>query len=444
MTDIETGGTDLAAGPDDADTVEEAATPALDERQSWQEADRRRIRRTRRTLVTILVVLIILLLVAFWGLAKLFQPLGTVATGEQAKGITWVHSIYGWGKAKDQQFTGPQGVAIGPDGTIWATTQAQHRVVGFNPDGSLAAMLYQGEIGKAQFPNAFGYPVAVAVDPAGLVYIADDVRNTVWVSTRDNRIVRSIYVPRPASVAVSSDRLVVGSASGFVIMTPTGQVLKVIGRQGKAVGQFQGVRGVSIGKDGTIYVVDQYNNRVSAYDKDGGRKWIVVTGLPGNEKPVKKSTLPTQGTAPAAMQIPGGMTIDGAGRLVIADPFGFDLTALNGRDGSLNAKYGAPGNVDGQFIYPSSVAYDSSRDWFAIADTGNQRVQIVRLPNSGGSAVSGANRAMSGWLRACLLPLLLLLLALVAGLIYRYMRRRKEARDAEAEKAAKSPQKAGS
>ena len=159
-------------------------------------------------------------------------------------------------------------------------------------------------------------------------------------------------------------------------------VLKVIGKQGKAVGQFQGVRGVSIGKDGTIYVVDQYNNRVSAYDKDGGRKWIVVTGLPGNEKPVKKSTLPTQGTAPAAMQIPGGMTIDGAGRLVIADPFGFDLTALNGRDGSLNAKYGAPGNVDGQFIYPSSVAYDSSRDWFAIADKGNQRVQIVRLPGS--------------------------------------------------------------
>lgn len=437
MTDTETGGADLATSP--ADSVEAAATAEPEERYDWQEADRRRIRRTRRTLVTILVVLIILLLVAFVGLAKLFQPLGKVATDKEALGVTWVRSIYGWGKAKDQQFQGPQGVAIGPDGTIWATTQAQQRVVGFNPDGSMAAMLYQGPLGTPQFPNAFGFPVAVAVDPAGLIYIADQVRNTVWVSSRDNRIVRSIYVPRPASIAVSGDRLVVGSASGFVIMSPSGQVIKVIGTQGKGKDQFQGVRGAAIGKDGTIYIVDQYNNRVSAYDQNGNRKWIVDTGLPGNEKAVKKSIVATQGVAPAAMQIPGGLTIDGAGRLVIADPFGFDVTVLNGGDGSLNAKYGAPGTVDGQFVYPSSVAYDPSRDWFAVADTGNGRVEIVRLPNSGGTAVSAANRAMSGWLRACLLPLLLLLLALVAGLIYRYMRRRKEARAAN---TATAPEKA--
>ena len=30
-------------------------------------------------------------------------------------------------------------------------------------------------------------------------------------------------------------------------------------------------------------MVDSYNNRLSGYDKDGKRKWIVETGAPGNQ-----------------------------------------------------------------------------------------------------------------------------------------------------------------
>jgi sugar lactone lactonase YvrE len=403
--------------------MSEISTQPDDER-GWREAERRRIRRTRRTLVIVLAVLVLLLLIGSFALLQIFKPAGKVATTEEAKGITWIRSIYGWGPGAGNQFVGPQGVAIGPDGTIWVTTQAQHRVVGFNPDGSLAAMLYQGDPG-AKYPNALGYPVAVAVNPAGLVYVADQQKSTVWVYSRDNRIVRKIFVPSPASVAVSDDRLVVGSASGFVIMKPTGDVIKVLGTQGKGEDQFEGVRGAAIGDDGTIYIADQYNNRVSAYDPNGNRKWIVRTGAPGNEKPVKQSTASVNSTAPANMQIPAGMTIDGAARLVIADPFGFDLTVLSSKDGTPTAKYGAPGSVDGQFVYPSSVAYDPVRDWFAVADTGNGRVQIVRLPGSGGSPTAAVRRALSGSLRACIVPLLLLLLTLVVGLIYRVWKRRR-------------------
>lgn len=398
----------------------------------WREAERRRIKRTRRLLVGILIVLVILLLIAGIALVQIFKPVGRIASQEEAKGVEWVRSIYGWGKKADEQFWGPQGVAIGPDGTIWATTQGQNRVVGFNPDGSLAAMLYQGPADDQRYPNALLFPTAAAVDPSGLIYVADQPRSTVRVMSRDNKIVRTIFVPTPSAIAVSSDRLVVGSASGFVIMTPTGEVIKLVGTQGKGKDQFQGVRGVAIGKDGTIFVVDQYNNRISAYDRSGQRKWIVRTGVPGNEKKVKQSTSSTSSVAPANMQIPAGLTVDGAGRLVVADPFGFDLTVLSPKDGRLIAKYGAPGTVDGQFVYPSSVAYDATRDWFAVADTQNGRVQIIRLPGSGGARTSGIRRALAGPLRACIIPLILLFIAIVAGIIYRILRRRKEKRASEA------------
>jgi sugar lactone lactonase YvrE len=407
-----------------------------EEPQGWREAERRRIQRTRRILVGVLAVLVVLLLIASFALLQIFQPVGRVASLSEAKGVTWVRSLYGWGTTSDQQFWGPQGVAVGPDGTIWATTQGQNRVVGFNPDGTLSAMLYQGKIGDPKSPNAFTYPTAVAVDPSGLIYIADQPRNTVWVVSRDNRIVRSIYVPTPSSIAVTSDRLVVGSAAGFVILSPTGQVVKVIGTQGKGIDQFQGVRGVAIGKDGTIYVVDQYNNRVSAYDRNGVRKWIINTGSPGNNKAVKNSIVATTSSAPANMQIPAGVTIDGAGRLVIADPFGFDLTVLNAKNGSLIAKYGNPGTIDGQFVYPSSVSYDPQHDWFAVADTQNARVQIIRLPDSGGTALSFVNANLAGPLRACLFPLLLILLVIIVGSINAWLRRRRRRRD---EAAAQAP-----
>lgn len=399
---------------------------SYDEREGWREAERRRIQRTRRLLIAVLALLVILLLIASYALVRIFQPVGRIATSAESKGVTWVRSIYGWGSGSDQQFSGPQGVAVGPDGTIWVTTQGQHRVVGFNPDGSLAAMLYQGEPGDSRFPNAFIYPVAVAVDPAGLIYIADQQRNAVLVMTRDNRIVRSIFVPTPASIAVSNNRLVVGSASGFVIMTPTGSVIKVLGSQGKGIDQFEGVRGVAIGNDGKIYVADQYNNRISAYDSNGNRQWILSTGSPGNQKPVEQSVISTTSAEPANMQIPAGMTIDAASRVVIADPFGFDLTALSSKNGALVSKYGAPGTTDGQFVYPSSVAYDAQRDWFVVADSGNARVEIVRLPGSGGTATASAvNRALAGPLRACIIPLLLIVVAIVAGLVYRITHRRK-------------------
>jgi sugar lactone lactonase YvrE len=410
-----------------------------DEQRGWREVERRRVQRTRRILVGALVVLIVLLLIASYALLQIFQPVGKVASPAESNGVTWVRSIYGWGKAPSEQFVAPQGVGIGPDGIIWATTQGQSRVVGFNPDGSFNAMLYQGPKGDPKYPNAFTFPTAVAVDPSGLIYITDQPRSTVWVMSRDNKIVRSIFVPTPMSVAVSNDRLVVGSASGFVVLTPTGQVIKVVGTQGKGIDQFQAVRGVLIGKDGTIFVTDQFNNRLSAYDRNGVRKWIIVLGNPGNQQQVKKSTKSRESSAVADMQIPAGMTMDGAGRIVIADPFGFDFGVFDAKNGKILAKYGNPGTSDGQFVYPSDISYDPAHDWFAVADTQNGRVQIIRIPNSGGTALSGVNRALTGPIRACIIPLLLIVLTIVGGIIYRVLNRRKrraaasEADGAEAE-----------
>lgn len=391
------------------------------------------LRRTRRLLIAGLLGVAATLGAATFALFGTFQPVGTVANPTDATGLTWVRSIYGWGKAANQQLAGPQGIAVAPDGTIWTTDQSQSRVMGFHPDGSYAGMLYQGDRTNPHQPDAFKFPTSVAVAPDGTIYVGDQAGNRVYAMSADNKVLARISVPLPSAVAASNDRLVVGSSSGFVIMSRTGSVLKVLGTQGTGDTQFQGVRGVAIGHDGTIYVADQYNNRVSAYDTNGKRLWIHQTGAPGNKTTPKNTTSPNA-TAAAGLQLPAGLTLDGAGRLVVADPFGFDLAVLDPKTGKIVTTYGEAGAQDGAFIYPSGVAYDAGRDWYAVADTMNGRVQIVRLPGSGGTATAAVARSLSGVWRAALVPLLLILIFTVGALGYRRVRRlpqRKEGRENE-------------
>jgi hypothetical protein len=124
--------------------------------------------------------------------------------------------------------------------------------------------------------------------------------------------------------------------------------------------------------------------------------------------------------------------VDGAGRVVVIDMFECALAVFDPADGSLIGKYGDYGDEDGYFFYPTSVSYDPARDWFTVADNLNNRVQVVRVPGSAGdgAAVATIRRALAGPLRACLLPLALLLLAIVVWAVTRSRRTKVRKRQA--------------
>src|SRR5512133_2240592 len=205
----------------------------------------RRMLRTRRALGAALVALIVLLLLAFVALLRIFEPVGRVATAEEAGGVEWVRSIYGWGNTRSEQLGAPQSVAFGPDGTIFATDAGMARLAAFNPDGSFDGLVNQGAKGSSE--DALSFPSSVAVDDDGLLYVGDMTASAVVVTTPDNEVMRRIAIPRPRSVAVRGDLLVVGSTPGFAIMSTTGDDVTVVGTRGSGDGQFDGVSGVAIG-----------------------------------------------------------------------------------------------------------------------------------------------------------------------------------------------------
>jgi DNA-binding beta-propeller fold protein YncE len=380
----------------------------------------------------VLAILIALLGLSSYLLYSLFAvPGGTGSTAKTVDtgGLTWVRSIYGKSNTPEGLFGQTVAAVPGTDGTIWVTDAITRSLMRFSPDGT-----YGGELNSIDASGPLQAPSRIAIGPDGLIYVCETALDTVRVLRPDGTDEGAINIPQPVSVAVSENRIAIGSVYGFAIFDSVGKPIKVVGTRGKGEDQFDYVHGIALDAEDNVYVTDSYNNRLSAYDRNGKRLWIIRTGAPANSAVMdngmlapEKETTGAVVTGDDALQLPLGLTIDGAGRVVVIDMYECALAVFDAKTGKFIGKYGESGADDGQFFYPVSVGYDRGRDWFTVADAFNRRIEIVRIPGSAGGADVGAviNRSLAGPLRACLFPLVLLALAIIAWVIAHFTRRRR-------------------
>ncbi len=388
-------------------------------------------RRARRALALVLVVLILLLgLSAYLLYSALRVPRTAGSDGEpvDTAGVEWIRSIYGTSDRAEDLFGQTQVAVPGEAGTIWVTdVKRRSSITHFGPDGR-----YLGSLESIDPSMPISAPSRIAVGPDRRVYICETSLDRVHVLGTNGEEAGSFNVPQPVSVAVSNDRIAVGSVSGFAVLDKQGKPIGVFGTRGKGPEQFDYVHGIAFGPDGSIYVADSYNNRLSAYEPNGKRRWIIRTGAPANSAETSSGMLVPQPPKDAvlkgadALQLPLGLAVDGAGRVVVIDMYDCTMAVFNPKTGKLIGKYGDVGAEDGQFFYPVSVSYDAGRDWFTVADALNRRVQIVRIPGSSsgaGGVAASVGRALSGPVRACAFPLLLILIAIAVYVLTRRARR---------------------
>jgi sugar lactone lactonase YvrE len=358
--------------------------------------------RARRALGLVLIILILLLGLALYLLYSAVR-VPTSAQGDKPvdlAGIEWVRSIYGTSAQTKDLFGQTQAGVPRDDGTIWVTdVKNRSRIMQFSPDGR-----YIGSLSSVDPSSPITAPSRIAIGPDRRVYICETTLDRIHVLWPDGTDGGSFSVPQPVSVAVSEDRIAVGSVSGFAVLDKQGKPLGVNGTRGKGPDQFDYVHGIAFGPDGSIYVADSYNNRLSAWEPNGKRRWIIRTGAPANSAEMKNNMLTSKPTSDTVLkgdqilQLPLGLTVDGAGRVVVVDMYDCTMAVFNPKTGAFIGKYGDVGAKDGQFFYPVSVGYDPGRDWFTVADAFNRRVQIVRIPGSRsgpGSAAAAISRAVA-------------------------------------------------
>jgi DNA-binding beta-propeller fold protein YncE len=377
------------------------------------------------------------------------QPPAPPQIGErQDEGFEWVRSIYGFGDSGDEQLYAPTSVAIGPQGNIYVTDPTRSRVLLFTPEGAYKGIVHTGVGGTGE--GQFIRPESIDVDEQNQLYIADSWANKIVVYDVDGNYLREWPILGQArGVDVVGEEVFVLSMGRVFVFDRTGIPLLEFGRRGGEPGQIDAYQGVTADEE-RIYVADSFNRRIQAFDREGELVWarplyggesealfavedtpsVEPTGSGGEEAGAEEGA--EDGTDEFAWDLPQDLTFDAAGRLVVVDAFRFELVVVDPQTGDVIASHGGFGREDGSFYYPSSVAYDPSADWFAVADTENHRVQIVRVEGSGGGIVQVVNRLNTSPNRfviyPLLVPLVLLLLILVVWLIRRIAGRRRAAR----------------
>jgi len=220
-----------------------------------------------------------------------------------------------------QPFLSPIGVAVDGEDNIYISDSQLGQVLVFEPNGK-----FRKTIGLIRGGEGFyKRPTGLAIDAAAKrLYIADTLRNRIYITDFD------------------------------------GNVVKYIGERGSANGQFNFPTELRISED-KLYVVDAMNFRVQIFDREG--KFLSTFGQIGDSE--------------GSIFRPKGISVDSEGNVYLVDSLAEGVKVFN-KEGKLLFRFGESGPRPTQFQLPSGIWIDS-KDRVYVADSYNHRVQVFQF-----------------------------------------------------------------
>jgi hypothetical protein len=275
----------------------------------------------------------------------------------------------------------PIGVAVSPAGDVYVADSFNHRVLGYERPFATDAVAdrifgqpdFMSRVDNNGGVNAgsLSYPVGVAVDAAGNLWVADYGNNRVLMYTN------------PAATSDRLADLVLGQVS-FTANTPN--------NGGVSARSLSAPTSVAVDAQRNVWVVDSANNRVLEFD-DLLNTDVVPDRVLGQPDFGSREYNYTGQVSAAGLRAPNAVSVDPNGNVYVADTFNnrilFYTAPIATQDRIADRVFGqadlnsAAPNIDDvsakTLAKPSGVAIDRYGN-VAICDTNDNRVVLLQTP----------------------------------------------------------------
>jgi sugar lactone lactonase YvrE len=273
-------------------------------------------------------------------------PQGVVTTIAGQVGV----SGYADGQGTNAIFNNPQGIAVDISSNLYVADMMNSVIRKITPDGTVSTFAGQAGINDSidDTGNAarFYFPIGIAVDTNGNVYVADSVNETIRKITPGRAVTTLAGFPRsygyadatgsaarfhnPCGLAVdASNNIYVADNVNEVVreVTPGGVVTTLAGFPGSAgaadgtgnAARFYSLNSVAVDSNGNVYVADTSNQAIRKITPNG-----VVTTLAGQSG--NSGSADGVGSVARFYQ-PAGVAVDLLGNLFVADSLNYTIRA---------------------------------------------------------------------------------------------------------------------
>ena len=346
----------------------------------------------------------------------------TVVAGRRSRGFSG-----DGGLAVAAEVDSPIGIALDAAGNVYIADRYNHRVRKVSTTGVITTVAgsgttgYSGDGGPATSAQ-LNYPASVVLDPAGNLYIADTSNNRIRKVTPggtittvagsgvagyfgDGGLATMARLNGPQELLfdgagnlyiadVSNNRVRKVDPSGVITTVAGTGTSGFAGDGGQAASaQVSAPAGLALDSSGNLYIADQGNNRVRKINTAG-----IISTFAGTSRGFSGDGGPATS---AALNQPGGVIVDSAGNVLVADTYNYRLRKVDGSGtivttgGNGMYRYGGDsGPALGALLQlPAATAVDSAGNVY-IVDTSNHRVRKV---TPGGTITTFAGIGIQGY-----------------------------------------------